>query len=97
MERKLQTAKPKLREAEYQQVVDLAVDLPHGVKPCTAEYFVDWLIEYHGLPEEAREVAISNLKRDYERVELQGALKQAMKTPPITLNPSLFGRSKSNG
>jgi hypothetical protein len=50
-----------LREPEYQQVVDLAVDLPHGVRPCAAEYFVDWLIQYKGLPEEARENVISNL------------------------------------
>ena len=75
-------------EPDYQPTVDLAVDLPQGVRPLTAEYFVDWLIEYKGLSPDMRDNVISNLKNDYQRVELQGALKQAMAHPPITL-PSI--------
>lgn len=76
---------PKLREAEYQEKVPgLAVDLPE-LRPCTAEFFVDWLIEYKGLNPDTRENVISNLKRDYDRVELRGAMKQAMAHPPLTM------------
>lgn len=81
-------------EPEYQKVVDIAVDLPHGVRPLTAEYFVDWLIEYKGLPEETRANVISNLKGDYQKIELQGALKQAMMHPQVVVNFSLFGKGK---
>lgn len=79
---------------EYQQAVDLAVNLPEAERPLTAEYFVDWLIEYKGLPPEARENVVSNLKRDYQRVELQGALKQAMAHPQVVVGFSLFGAKK---
>jgi hypothetical protein len=79
---------PKLRDAQYQEKVPgLAVDLPE-LHPCTAEFFVDWLIKYKGLPAETRDNVILNLKRDYERVELRGSMKQAMAHPPITL-PSI--------
>lgn len=83
-----------LRDTEYQPTVDLAVDLPHGVRPITAEYFVDWLIEYKGLPLDARDNVISNLKSDYARIELQGALKQAMAKPQVVVHNhfSLFGK-----
>lgn len=79
-------------DPDYQPTVDLAVDLPHGVRPLTAEYFVDWLIEYKGLPKEVRDNVISNLKGDYAKVELQGALKQAMAHTPVVVQFSLFGR-----
>ena len=80
-------------EPKYQKTVDLAVDIPE-VHPLTAEFFVEWLIVYKGLPEDQRDNVVSNLKRDYQRVELQGALKQAMLHPQVSVNFSLFG-SKS--
>lgn len=79
-------------EPDYQPIVNLAIDLPEGLRPLTAEYFVDWLIEYKGLPAETRQNVISNLKRDYDRVELQGALKQSMAHSPVQVNFSLFGK-----
>lgn len=82
-------------EADYQSTVDLAVDLPSGVRPLTAEYFVDWLIEYKGLSPDMRDNVISNLKSDYARVELQGALKQAMSRPQVVVQFSLFGSKKA--
>lgn len=96
---------PKLRDAEYQEKVPgLVVDMPE-LRPCTAEFFVDWLIEYKDLNPDHRANVISNLKRDYERVEMRGAMKQAMAHPPITMPVtmpapsvtvqfSLFGRKK---
>lgn len=85
-------------EPKYQATIDLAVDLPSSIRPLTAEYFVDWLIEYKGLSPDVRDNVISNLKNDYQRVEMQGALKQAMTHPPVVVSNyfSLFGR-KDNG
>lgn len=89
----------KLGDPQYQpSLVDVAVNIPEGMRPLTAEYFVDWLIECKGLDPKMRENVISNLKRDYERVELQGALKQAVAHPQVVVHNhlSLFGR-KDNG
>lgn len=81
-----------MRSPEHQKGIDLAVDLPTCIRPLTAECFVDWLIEYKGLPADARDNVISNLKRDYQLVELQGALKQSMVNPTVTVHFSLFGK-----
>lgn len=83
-----------MKSPEYQETVKLPVDLPSGIRALTAECFVDWLIEYKGLPEYSRENVIDNLKRDYQLVELQGALKQAMAQPKVSIDFSLFGKSK---
>lgn len=72
-----------MKEPEYQE---LDLDLPLDVRPLTAEFFVNWLIECHGLPESSRETVISNLKRDYQRMKLAGALEQAMKHPQVVVN-----------
>lgn len=84
-------------EPEYQQAVGLAVDLPEAERPLTAEYFVDWLIEYKGLDPAHRDNVVSNLKRDYQRVELQGALKQSMSRPQVQVQFSIFGGFKRKG
>lgn len=98
-----------LGEPEYQpDTVGVGVELDKGIRPLTAEFFVTWLIEYHGLPEKARQTVVRNLKRDYARVELQGALKYAAKlqapvqitvtpappAPPSHFHFSLFGVKK---
>ena len=82
-------------EPQYQSTPGIAVDFPTGTRPLTAEYFVDWLIEYKGLNKAHRDNVISNLKNDYARVELQGALKQSMTHPPVIVQFSIFGRFKS--
>lgn len=82
------------KKVQFQEVQELGVELPNDARPLTAEYFVDWLIEYKGLDPEHRDNVISNLKRDYQRVELQGALKQAMLHPQVVVHNhfSLFRR-----
>ena len=44
------------------------------VRALPAEVFVDWLIEYHGLPETARSVVESNLRTNFRWHRLQGRL-----------------------
>jgi hypothetical protein len=89
---------PKLRDAEYQEGRDMGLGLKQTeLRPCTAEFFVDWLIEYKGLDASQKDNVVSNLKRDYERVRLQGALDYASTLKPVTLNFSLlhlFGRRR---
>ena len=85
-----------MMDPEYQKGIDLAVDLPSGVRPLIAEYFVDWLITYKGLPANARENVITNLKSDYQRVELQGALKQSLAHPQVIVRFSIFGSRGGN-
>lgn len=44
------------------------------VSDLTAEEFVAWLIEYHGLPACARDTVVSNLREQYKWHRLQGRL-----------------------
>lgn len=44
------------------------------VSDLTPEEFVDWLIEYHDLPEPARGVVTDNLTRQFHTHRLRGRL-----------------------
>lgn len=44
------------------------------IRDLTAEEFVDWLVKYKGLPEEARDNVIMNLREQFCWHRLQGRL-----------------------
>ena len=58
-----------MKEPEY-EVTD-------GWKAIKPESFVDWLIEYKGMPEASRENTIANLREAFRNWELKGRLDRS--------------------
>lgn len=84
-----------MSKVEYQDAIERGVEVPQGLRPLTAESFVDWLIEYKSLDPRHKDNVISNLKQDYQRVKLQGALEQSLLHPQVIVEFSIFGKGRN--